>query len=136
MCSTTIRRPLATATLRRNPRRQRKLHPLLSRLGIDQKGWHAFRHFNASEHARVGVSERTIDDRQGRSGHSSLTHTTYVHSDWAQNMAAAELLTAAIETAVNSVTLSAPKLEELPARQPEALEKPAFQAGGAGRSRT
>jgi len=88
-------------------------------------GWHAFRHFNASELDRLGVSERTISDRQGRLANNSLTHTTYIHSDWKQNQEAANRLSAAIENALNSVTLSAPQREGLPACQPEALESKA-----------
>jgi integrase len=113
-----------------NNLRQRKLHPLLSRLGIDQMGWHAFRHFNASELDRLGVSERTISDRQGRLANTSLTHTTYIHSNWKQNQEAANRLSAAIENALNSVTLSAPQREGIPVGQPEALESKDFGCGG------
>jgi integrase len=57
-----------------NNLRHRYLHPLLMKLTISKAGFHAFRHGNASALAKLGASERTIDDRQGRLGNSSHTH--------------------------------------------------------------
>ena len=101
------------------------LHPLLGKLKISQKGFHAFRHGNTTALTRLGVPVSVIDDRQGRKSRGLLTLDVYTHTEFDQNREAADRLAAALKKELDSVTVSAPKLEELPARQPEALEKSA-----------
>ncbi len=45
--------------------RQRKLHPLLTSLGIEQKGFHAFRHFNVALQDALRIPVKVIQDAQG-----------------------------------------------------------------------
>ena len=47
--------------------REKKLYPLLDSLGIERKGLHAFRHFNATTMDRHNVPVKT---RQERLGHA------------------------------------------------------------------
>jgi len=79
--------------------RQRHLHPLLERLGIQQMGFHAFRHFNASALSGLGVPEKITSARHGRLT-GNLTLDVYIHSDMPQNRSAASKLGIAIEEAI------------------------------------
>jgi hypothetical protein len=49
----------------------------------------------------------------------AIAHTVYVHSDWGQNEAAAQMLDKVLQNELNSVTVSAP--EQIVA-EPEQLE--------------
>ena len=63
-----------------------------------------------------------IQERLGHASAGSLTLDLYVHSEWAQNVEAAQLARQAMEKAVNSVSLTACKEEGLPIQKSEALE--------------
>ena len=86
---------------------KRKLYPLLDTLGIERKGLHAFRHFNASLLSNLRVPLKVIQERLGHASAGSLTLDVYTHSEWEQNVEAAQLAGEAIQTAVNSVSLTA-----------------------------
>jgi integrase len=87
--------------------RKRKLQPLLQRLGIPKAGFHAFRHFNASLLSSLRVPLKTIQERLGHASVGSLTIDVYTHAEWEDNVEAARSAGAAIEKAVNSVSLTA-----------------------------
>ena len=104
--------------------RQRRLHPLLKKLKIQQAGFHAFRHFNASMLDSLRVPLKVIQERLGHALTGSFTLDVYGHSlDWKYNAEAAIKAGAVIAEAVkkfeNSVSLTAvngnglqsPKLE-------------------------
>ena len=58
--------------------RKRKLHPLLKRLGIQQCGFHAFRHGNATLLDQIGAPMAV---RQNRLGHADAQTTMdYTHA--------------------------------------------------------
>jgi integrase len=95
--------------------RRRHLQPLLKRLGIAPAGFHAFRHFNASELSRLRVPLKTIQERLGHASTGSLTLDVYTHSEWGENADAAELLGDRIEKAVNSCSLTAAKASRVAA---------------------
>lgn len=87
--------------------RQRKLKPFLESLEIEQAGFHAFRHFNAS---LLDLLRVPLKARQTRLGHASmgcLTLDVYTHSEWEGNAEAAQLAGEQIEKAANSVSLTA-----------------------------
>jgi hypothetical protein len=65
---------------------------------------------------------KVIQERLGPASASSLTLDVHVHSEWSQNVEAAQLARQTIEKAVNSVSLTACKQEGLPIQKPEALE--------------
>ena len=101
---------------------KRKLRPLLLALEIPQAGLHAFRHFNASLLSSLRTPLKMIQERLGHASAGSLTLDVYVHSEWSQNVEAAQLARQTIEKAVNSVSLTACKEEGLPIQKSEALE--------------
>ena len=106
--------------------RQRKLKPLLEKLEIPQRGFHAFRHFNISMLDFLGIPAKACEARAGHSRSRSITLKVYTHilSD-AGNEEAGKKLGAAIEQAVNSATLSLPEQKEPPVEITEALENAA-----------
>jgi integrase len=101
--------------------RKRKLQPLLSALEIPQAGFHAFRHFNASLLDSLRVSLKTIQERLGHALSGSLTLDVYTHSEWPENVEAAQRAGEVIEKAVNSVSLTAIQEKGLPIGVSEAL---------------
>jgi integrase len=106
--------------------RQRKLKPLLERLKLTQRGFHAFRHFNVSKLIALGVPLPVVEGRIGHALSDSITATVYTHLlDDSGNEEAGRKLGAAIEAAVNSVTLAAPQQKEPPVETTEALENAA-----------
>jgi integrase len=106
--------------------RQRKLKPLLEKLKIGQRGFHAFRHFNQSILDALGVPLKVREERAGHSLTGSITQNVYTHSLGDEgNEEAGRKLGAEIEEAVNSVTLFAPQQQELPVEITEALENAA-----------
>jgi integrase len=68
---------------------KRRLWPVLDRLGIARRGFHAFRHASATALDRLGVPLKT---RQERMGHSDpkLTLRVYTHAVSGDDRAAAE----------------------------------------------
>ncbi len=99
----------------------RKLHPLLRSLGIAPAGLHAFRHFNASLLGSLRVPLKVIQERLGHARVGSLTIDVYTHSQWKENVEAAQLAGEAIEKAANSVSLTAVQQQGLPTVESEAL---------------
>ncbi|MGC0773707.1 MAG: tyrosine-type recombinase/integrase [Candidatus Acidiferrum sp.] len=87
--------------------RQRKLKPLLRSVEIREAGLHAFRHFNASLLSSLRVPLKVIQERLGHSSAGSLTLDVYTHSEWKENVEAAQLAGEQIEKAMNSVSLTA-----------------------------
>jgi len=69
----------------------RHLRPLLRKLGLQPGGLHAFRHYNATQLARLGVPIKTA---QARLGHSSplVTLQHYTHAIAGDDRVAAERL--------------------------------------------
>ena len=100
---------------------KRKLRPLLRALGIPEAGLHAFRHFNASLLCSLRVPLKVIQERLGHASTGLLTLDVYTHSEWEQNVEAAQLVGQAVENAVNSVSLTAIQQEGLPMPKSEAL---------------
>jgi integrase len=106
--------------------RQRKLKPLLEKLKIAQRGFHAFRHFNVSKLTAMGVPAPVIEQRIGHAISNSITATVYTHLlDDSGNGEAGQKLGVAIEQAVNSITVSLPEQQEPPVEMTEALENAA-----------
>jgi integrase len=69
--------------------RSRKLVPLLKRLGIQQAGFHAFRHFNVSLMDALRVPLKTIQERVGHALTGSFTLDVYGYKpDWNRNVEA------------------------------------------------
>lgn len=102
--------------------RSRKFHPLLASLGIEQAGFHAFRHFNVSLLDSLRVPLKVIQERLGHALTGSFTLDVYGHSlDWKENMQAAVRAGEAIENAVNSVSLTALTEKGFQAGDSEAL---------------
>jgi len=87
--------------------RQRKLKPLLRSAEIREAGLHAFRHFNASLLSSLRVPLKVIQERLGHASAGSLTLDVYTHSEWKENVEAAQLAGEQIEKAANSVSLTA-----------------------------
>lgn len=87
--------------------RQRKLKPLLRSVEIREAGLHAFRHFNASLLSSLRVPLKVIQERLGHASAGSLTLDVYTHSEWKENVEAAQLAGEQIEKAANSVSLTA-----------------------------
>jgi integrase len=103
--------------------RQRKLKPLLEKLKIPRRGFHAFRHFNQSILDALGVPLKVREERARHSLTGSITQNVYTHSLGDEgNEDAARKLGAAIEEAVNSVPLSAPEEKEPEPEQSEVIE--------------
>ncbi len=106
--------------------RQRNLKPLLERLKLAQRGFHAFRHFNQSILDALGVPLKTREERAGHSLTSSITQNVYTHSlGDSANAEAGRRLGAVLEDAVNSVALTLPQQLEPPVEITEALENAA-----------
>ncbi len=101
--------------------RKRKLVPLLVSLEIQQAGFHAFRHFNASLLDSLRVPLKTIQERLGHALSGSLTLDVYTHAEMPENVEAPERAGEAIEKAVNSVSLTAIQQKGLPLGFSEAL---------------
>ncbi len=101
--------------------RKRKLVPRLVSLEIQQAGFHAFRHFNASLLDSLRVPLKTIQERLGHALSGSLTLDVYTHAEMPENVEAAERAGEAIEKAVNSVSLTAIQQKGLPLGFSEAL---------------
>lgn len=80
---------------------------MLKELGVEPAGFHAFRHFNASQLSRLRVPLKTIQERLGHASTGSLTLDVYTHSEWEDNVEAAQALGDVIEKAVNSVSVTA-----------------------------
>lgn len=78
---------------------KRKLYPLLA--------LHAFRHFNASLLSNLRVPLKVIQEGLGHASAGSLTLDVYTHSEWEQNVEAAQLAGEAIQKAANSFGLTA-----------------------------
>jgi integrase len=87
--------------------RKRKLKPLLRTVEIREAGLHAFRHFNASLLSSLRVPLKVIQEWLGHASAGSLTLDIYTHSEWKENVEAAQLAGEQIEKAVNSVSLTA-----------------------------
>jgi hypothetical protein len=98
---------------------RRKLRPLLFALGIPKAGLHAFRYFNASLLSALRVPLKTVQERLEHASAGSLTLDVYTHSEWKQNVEAAEMAGKKIEKSVNSVAI---KVKGLPILKSEALE--------------
>jgi len=101
--------------------RKRKVVPLLSLLEIEQAGFHAFRHFNASLLDSLRVPLKTIQERLGHALSGSLTLDVYTHAEWPENVEAARLAGDKIEKAANSVSLTAIQQKGLLTGASEAL---------------
>jgi integrase len=84
--------------------RRRKLKALLRSLEIREAGFHAF---NASLLSSLRVPLKVIQERLGHASAGSLTLDVYTHSEWEENLEAAQLAGEKIEKAVNSVSLTA-----------------------------
>ena len=74
----------------------------------------AFRHFNSSLMDKLRIPLKIRQERLGHASTGSLTLDVYTHTDWEDNVEAANLLGDAIEKAVlrfvrNSDSLSAAK---------------------------
>jgi len=67
------------------------------------------------------VPLKTIQERLGHASVGSLTIDVYTHAEWEDNVEAARLAGAAIEKAVNFVSLTAGKEKGLPTGVSEAL---------------
>ncbi|HVB87267.1 MAG TPA: hypothetical protein VNK23_11450, partial [Candidatus Dormibacteraeota bacterium] len=74
---------------------------------IREAGLHAFRHFNASLLSSLRVPLKVIQERLGHASAGSLTLDVYTHSEWKENVEAAQLAGEQIEKAANSVSLTA-----------------------------
>jgi len=59
---------------------KRKLHPLLSSLGIERCGLHAFRHTNGSLMDRLNAPMKVRQERLGHAPGSDITLTVYTHT--------------------------------------------------------
>lgn len=96
-----------------NVYRRRKMLPLLTSLGIEQAGFHAFRHFNCSLLDDLRVPLKTIQERAGHAFTGSFTLDVYGgQPEWGRNLEAARNAGAAIEQAVQ-------KLESEKTEKPE-----------------
>jgi integrase len=101
--------------------RKRKLEPLLASREIQQAGFHAFRHFNASLLDSLRVPLKTIQERLGHALSGSLTLDVYTHAEMPENVEAAQRAADVIEKAVNSVCLTAIQQKGPPTGESEAL---------------
>jgi integrase len=84
-----------------NVYRSRKMHKLLTSLGIQQAGFHAFRHFNVSLLDALRVPLKTIQERIGHAFTGSFTLDVYGgQPEWNENLDAARKAGSAIAQAV------------------------------------
>lgn len=102
--------------------RRRKLTPMLAALKIEQAGFHAFRHFNASLLSSLRVPLKVIQERLGHASGGSMTLDVYTHSEWEENVEAAQLAGEKIEKAVNSVGLTTVQEKRLAEENQQAVE--------------
>ena len=85
--------------------RNRKLAKLLMRLGIEQAGFHAFRHFNVSLLDALRVPLKVIQERAGHALTGSFTLDVYGgQPDWSRNVEAAGQIGGELERAVSEQT--------------------------------
>ena len=91
--------------------RKRKMLPLLCSLEIQQAGFHAFRHFNASLLDSLRVPLKTSQEWLGHALSGSLTLDVYTHAEMPENVEAAQraggAIAEAVENVENSVCLTA-----------------------------
>lgn len=96
-----------------NVYRERKLRRHLEALGIERKGFHAFRHFNVSLMDHLRVSKLTRNVRIGHASTGDFGLDVYGHPiGWQDNVNAAHELGAAIENAALSAVLTAKTASE------------------------
>jgi hypothetical protein len=86
---------------------RKRLQRVLRALGIKPAGLHAFRHFNASLMDQLRIPLKLRQERLGHASTGSLTLDVYTQTSWEEDYEAAEAIDAAIEKAVNSVSLTA-----------------------------
>jgi integrase len=67
--------------------RKRHLHPLLRKLGVQQCGFHAFRHFNATQAQREGASLKLVQERLGHVDASTTLNYSHVASEDGRRLA-------------------------------------------------
>jgi integrase len=85
--------------------RHRKLRKHLETLGIEQAGFHAFRHFNTALLDSIRTPLKIIQERMGHALTGSFTLDVYGHVlDW-QGVDAANKAGAVIEQAVHAEKL-------------------------------
>jgi integrase len=104
--------------------RKRKMLPLLCSLEIQQAGFHAFRHFNASLLDSLRAPLKTIQERLGHALSGSLTLDVYTHAEMPENVEAAQRAGDAIAEAIKSVdsgSLTTIQEKRLPIGVSEAL---------------
>jgi integrase len=90
-----------------NVYRRRKTAPLLKRLGIQQAGFHAFRHFNVSLLDALRTPQKTIQERLGHARTGSFTLDVYgCKPEFERNVEAARLAGTEIQTAVNNLVMN------------------------------
>jgi integrase len=83
--------------------RHRKLRKHLETLGIEQAGFHAFRHFNTALLDSIRTPLKIIQERMGHALTGSFTLDVYGHVlDWQGNVDAANKAGALIEQAVEA----------------------------------
>lgn len=83
--------------------RHRKLRKQLETLGIEQAGFHAFRHFNTALLDSIRTPLKIIQERMGHALTGSFTLDVYGHVlDWQGNVDAANRAGALIEQAVDA----------------------------------
>lgn len=93
--------------------RERKLRKHLEALGIEHKGFHAFRHFNVSLMDHLRVPKLTRNVRIGHASTGDFGLDVYGHPlGWDDNVNAAHDLGAAIENAALSAVLTAKMASE------------------------
>lgn len=86
--------------------RHRKLSSLLKRLGIEQAGFHAFRHFNVSLLDVLRVPLKVIQERAGHALTGSFTLDVYGgQPEWSRNVEAARLIGAELERAASELAM-------------------------------
>lgn len=90
-----------------NVYRRRKMRKLLESLGIQQAGFHAFRHFNISLLDSLRVPLKVIQERAGHALTGSFTLDVYGgQPEWERNVEAAQKAGAALEQAVKNAEKS------------------------------
>ena len=88
--------------------RKRKMQTLLTSLGIQQAGYHAFRHFNVSLLDALRVPLKTIQERIGHAFTGSFTLDVYGGKpEWTENLDAARKAGLAIAEAVKKAEAEA-----------------------------
>jgi len=105
--------------------RARKLKPLLAKLKISQKGFHAFRHFNSSLLDHLGVQLKVREDRLGHALTESITQVVYTHTltatgDTEAAAKAGDAIAAEVAKAVSIAGLTTTNEKGLRSRESEA----------------